>query len=285
MASSPTVARWELALRLRERRRELGIDVKTITDQLEFSRNYWSAVENDRTMLSEDKLKSLVTVLQFDRGEVGELLDLREAAKERGWWDVATLDETMRRLYGLEYGARRIRTYENLLITGLLQTEEYARALISTSPLVSPVEVDLRVELRMRRQDRLIRTGPLALTAVMSEGALLQQVGGGAGVLQRQLQHLLWLSERSPDHIELRVMPFAATPGGLAGSSTVYFFDFDSSHLSTVAWQESVNPIGIIEDPTILRYLSLSYDQALEASLSRDESLELIRQCAKELRP
>jgi transcriptional regulator with XRE-family HTH domain len=286
MASSPTVARWELARRIRDRRRQLGIDVKTVAGQLDFSRNYWSAVENDRTILSEDKLRALTAVLDFDAGEVGELLDLRDAAKERGWWDDAelALDETMKRFYGLEDGARRIRTYENLLITGLLQTEEYARVIVSSDPGVSDVGVDRLVEVRMRRQDRLTSSGAVALTAIMSQAALLQQIGG-PGVLYRQLVSLVRISEARPDGIEIRVIPFTMTPGGLIGSSTLYFLEFASSHLTTVAWQESMLPIGIIEDPNLFRNLSLSYEQALEASLSRGESLELIQRCAQELKP
>jgi hypothetical protein len=173
---------------------------------------------------------------------------------------------------------------ENLLITGLLQTEEYARVIVSSDPGVSDVGVDRLVEVRMRRQDRLTSSGAVALTAIMSQAALLQQIGG-PGVLYRQLVSLVRISEARPDGIEIRVIPFTMTPGGLIGSSTLYFLEFASSHLTTVAWQESMLPIGIIEDPNLFRNLSLSYEQALEASLSRGESLELIQRCAQELKP
>ena len=87
MAPSPVVARWELSRRLATRRKELGIDVKTITDALDFTRNYWSAVENDRTLIAEEKLRALFDLLQFDEQDQQELLRLREESRARGWWD------------------------------------------------------------------------------------------------------------------------------------------------------------------------------------------------------
>jgi transcriptional regulator with XRE-family HTH domain len=126
--SSPTVAGWELALRLGQRREQLGMDVQTITATLGFSRNYWSAVENERKILAEDTLRSVLNAFEFDDEEQRELVALREAAKRRGWWAPysALLSEGTLRLYGLEHGAQGIRTYESLLIPGLLQTEDYA---------------------------------------------------------------------------------------------------------------------------------------------------------------
>jgi transcriptional regulator with XRE-family HTH domain len=127
---SPVVAGWELVLRLRERREQVGVEVKDITRELGFSRNYWSAIENERKVLSEESMRKLLDLLEFGAQERKEMLALREIAKDRGWWsDYSGLfDSELRRLYGLEHGAHTIRTYENLIVPGLLQTPEYARA-------------------------------------------------------------------------------------------------------------------------------------------------------------
>jgi hypothetical protein len=154
--------------------------------------------------------------------------------------------------------------------------------LIRQDPVVSPVGVDQRVETRLRRQERLVDDDPLRLTAVMSQAALLQQIGGPA-VLRRQLRHLAGRIEEHPQSIEVRIVPFSATPGGVIGSSTMYLLDFASRHLPTVAWQEAMVPIGISEDPAVVRHLSLSFNQALEVCLSREASLDLIRQSAEAL--
>src|SRR5256885_4692789 len=105
---SPVVASWELALRLKRRREELGIEVRTITESLGFSRNYWSAVENERKILSPESLARIIELFEFGDEEKLELLELRAAAKERGWWSrySALFDNEIQRLFGLEQGAR-----------------------------------------------------------------------------------------------------------------------------------------------------------------------------------
>jgi transcriptional regulator with XRE-family HTH domain len=281
--SSPTVARWELALRIRNRRLELGIDVRTITEKLKFSRNYWSTVENDKAVLSETKMMDLLELFQFSAEERRELLALRDATKRRAWWTRQPgLDENVARLYGLEFGAEQVRTYEELIVTGLLQTEEYARTLVKADPSVSSVAVEQRVEIRLRRQERLTSGDPLRLNAVMSEAALMQQIGG-PGVLRPQLLHLASMVENNPQSIEVRIIPFTATPGGVIGSSTIYLLDFASRHLPTVVWREAMAAHGIIEDPALVRHLAMAFDQALESCLSREKSLDLIRRSAEAL--
>ncbi len=276
---SPTVASWELALRLRQRREQLGIEVRAITEELKFTRNYWSAVENDRKILTPEKLATLLTIFEFDEDEKQELMELREAAKERGWWTrySALFSEQVFRYYGLEHGAQAIRTYDSLLIPGLLQSEAYARALMSADVTVRPVEVDERVQFRMRRQERLGGDEPLHLTAVLSQAALLQQIGG-PDVLHDQLMYLVKLIEEHPATIDVRIVPFTATGCGLFGSSTLHLMDFASPRLPSLAWRETVTAMGIVEDANALRDMSRTYSEALGDSLSADDSLGLIRE-------
>ncbi len=283
--SSPTVASWELGLRLRQRREQVGIEVKTITERLGFSRAYWSAIENERKILSEDKLATVLDLLEFDDDEQRELLELREAAKRRGWWArfSALFSDELLRLYGLEHGAQSIRTYESLLIPGLLQTEDYARALIASDiATIRQVEVDQRVQVRLQRQQRLEGDEPLHLTAVISQGALLQQTGGPL-VLHGQLLHLTKVIEEHPDTIQVRVIPFTATGCGVLGASTFHLIDFASPGLPTLAWQETVTSAGVIDDESPVRDLSLVHAEALKQSLSAQDSLTLINDCANEL--
>jgi len=283
--SSPTVAGWELALRLRERRKELGIDVKAITDLLGFSRNYWSAVENDRRILAEDKLQILLDEFEFDDDERQELLDLRNLAKGRGWWArySALFSDDMLRFFGLEHGAEGVRNYESMLIPGLLQTSDYARAATGADLAVSQVDVDQRVEARLKRQERLVAEEPLRLTAVISQAALLQQVGGPT-VQRAQLSHVANVIESRPESIEVRVVPFTNPPGSLLWSSTLYLLDFDSPRLPTIASHETVTQTGIVvDDENEVRHMSMAFADALTCSLQPDESLDLIMRCQKAL--
>src|SRR3954469_18170831 len=204
---SPVVASWELALRLKQQREQLGIEVKTITQALGFTRNYWSAVENERKILSQEALARVVDLFEFDDEEKAELLALRTAAKERGWWSNSELfDAAVQRLFGLEQGARSIRDHESLLIPGLLQTADYIRAIMMPAVTLPQVEVDQRVEARLRRQERLSDPDdPFKLTAVISEAALRQQIGGRK-VLRQQLVHLAELIESHPRKLDVRVI-------------------------------------------------------------------------------
>src|ERR1700742_4002493 len=112
-SKSPVVAGGELALRLRERREELNLDGKTIGDQLGFTRNYWSAVENERKLLTDENLDKVIGLFGFTHAEGRELHDLSAAARERHWAaDYAgLLDSQLQRLYGIEDGADSVRTY------------------------------------------------------------------------------------------------------------------------------------------------------------------------------
>lgn len=277
--SSPTVASWELSLRLRQRRAQLGIEVETITDQLGFTRNYWSAVEHERRILATEKLHRVLDVLECDDEERAELIALREAAKQRGWWSgySALFSDELLRYHGLEYGAQSIRTYESLLIPGLLQTVDYARALVKASISVRPVEVEPRVAARLRRQERLSGDDPLQLTAVVSEAALLQQIGGPQ-VLREQLRHLAAVVADHPDTIALRVIPFSAPACNVFGASTFHLIDFAGARLPTLAWQETATAMGVLDKDMQVRELHFTHAEALQVSLSTEDSLRLVNE-------
>ncbi|GAA4533441.1 Scr1 family TA system antitoxin-like transcriptional regulator [Amycolatopsis samaneae] len=281
---SPVVASWELALRLRKRRQQFGIEVRAITQELGFTRNYWSAVENERKVLSEESLIKLIDLFEFDQEERKELLELRAAAKEHGWWArySGLIDENLQRLYGFEYGAQSIRTYESLLIPGLLQTADYARALMTPDITIRRVEVDQRIEARLRRQDRLNEDSTFQLTAIFSEAVLRQQIGGPK-VLRRQLERLADMIDEHPENLEVRVIPFTATSCGLFGAATVHLIDFESPRLPTVAWQETVTSRGIIEESTEVRDLTMTYNDAFRHAKTTQETLEFIRHRIEEL--
>jgi transcriptional regulator with XRE-family HTH domain len=275
---SPVVAGWELILRLRERREQVGIEVKHITQALGFSRNYWSAVENERRILTAESLKKLIDLLEFSEGEREEMLTLRDIAKDRGWWSdySALFDSELRRFFGLEHGAHSVRVYENLLIPGLLQTADYARAIIHPFVTVPRVQVEQRVGVRLRRQRRLDDDDPLRLTSVMSEAALHQQIGGAA-VLRDQLKHLIAMIDKYSDTLYVHVVPYAANAYSLFGAGTVQLIDFENPRLPTVVWQETGTAWGIIDDRPRVGAISAAFDEALQLSLDRRDSRDLIQ--------
>ncbi|MGW4324266.1 helix-turn-helix domain-containing protein [Nocardia sp. NPDC004573] len=278
---SPTVARWELVLRLRELREQRGFDSAGFARRVGFTPANWSHVEKGRRVLTTKTIGPVLELLDVEPEERAELLALLEASKQRGWWakSSALIGPELQRLYGMEYGAQSIRSYDSLVVPGLLQTEDYARALISADVMIRPVQVEQLVAIRMRRQERLRGADPVELTAVFGEGTLLQQTGG-PDVLRGQLTYLAELIEES-DTVEVRVIPFAATAGAVLGGSSFHLIDFAGEQLPTFGWVESAVFGGAVEDPDLVRDLRFAYLRAVEQSLSRAESLALIRRYSR----
>ncbi|MGN2635116.1 Scr1 family TA system antitoxin-like transcriptional regulator [Nocardia takedensis] len=278
---SPTVARWELVLRLRELREQRGFDSATFARRVGFTPANWSHVENGRRVLTTDSIAPVLEILEIDAEERAELLTLLDAGKQRGWWakSSALIGAELQRLYGMEFGAQSIRSYDSLVVPGLLQSEAYARALISADVMIRPVQVEQLVAIRLRRQERLRGAQRVELTAVIGEATLRQRIGGPE-VLRGQLEHLLALGEEL-DTVEIRVIPFAATAGAVLGGSSFHLLDFCGERLPTFGWVENAVFGGAVEDPDLVRDLGFAYLRALEQSLSRAESLALIRACAR----
>jgi hypothetical protein len=190
-------------------------------------------------------------------------------------------DEGMR-FFGLEAGADRIRSFESLLMPGLLQHADYARVVIGADPQYSPVELDQRVAIRMKRQERVWGDQPLKMSYILSE-AVLHQFVGGRELQIRQLQHLIGAIEQLWENLEVRVVRFTTDIGVLASASTLVLMDFPSAHLETVAWQEAIRPLGVVDDPERIRRLELGWDTGKRSALDRESSLALIRSVAEDL--
>ncbi|MFI9510765.1 DUF5753 domain-containing protein [Nocardia sp. NPDC052566] len=288
MGLSPAVARWELARRLRQRRLELGIGSASLTRVLDVSPAYWSHIENERNLLPKDKLDELLEVLDLGDAERDELHALRDEAKGRGWWSgyTALFGDELLRYYGMEWGARSIRTYEGIFMPGLLQSEEYSRALMEAAAAVIPAkEVAQRVEVRRRRQERLDGDDRVEFIAVISEAVLTQQFGG-PGVLHRQLCHLAEVVRSHPDNVDLRVIPFAAS--NILGGTTFHLLDFASPRLPTLGWIEtSVFGQLLVDGPSKkeskVRDLGFVHHRGVESALGREETLGLIDETAARL--
>lgn len=278
---SPTVARWELVLRLRELREQRGFDSASFARQVGFTPANWSHVENGRRVLTGRTIVPVLDLLEVDDEERAELLDLLQAGKQRGWWSrsSALIGPELQRLYGMEHGAQSIRSYDSLIVPGLLQTEAYAQALISADVMIRPVQVDQLVAIRMRRQQRLRGPDRVELTAVIGEATLLQQTGGPR-VLRGQLEHLVALIDEL-DTLDVRVIPFRAPDGAILGGSSFHLIDFASEQLPTFGWAESAVFGGPVEDPELVRDLGFAYLRVLEQTLSRTDSEALIRDYAR----
>ncbi len=283
-AGSPTVQAWELGLRLRERREELGMTAVVVGRATGIAQAYVSGVEAGRVKLPADRLAQLIQIFEVDEDEGAEWEELRIAASRRAWWHQYSqlFPADFLRFLGYEAGAEWIRSYDNELLHGLLQTEEYARAVIrGGNTYVRLTEMDRRVGVRMARQARLNGDKPLRLTTVIAEGALRQQIGGPA-VMRDQLDHLARLMTERPEQIEIRVMPFTAGAHPALGGP-FQILSFPSPRLPDLVWQEVLTSSDIIDQSNRVADYVVTFAEAQERALNSDESLALIQRIAKEI--
>ncbi|MEZ5412390.1 MAG: Scr1 family TA system antitoxin-like transcriptional regulator [Acidimicrobiales bacterium] len=269
------VAQFEFAARVRKRREELGLPAAAVSKHLGFTRNFYSAVENSRSLLATAKLPLLIEVLEFDDTAAQTLTTLLEQARTPGWWHpyASLLDDTFVQYLGLECGASKISAYDSLVFNGLLQSPDYALSVVRSSPSVSTIDSQKILESRLRRQSEVLGHG-IELRFLLGEAPLWQQFGG-PDVLQRQLSHVLELIERYG--IEVRVQPFDATPLGLQSVAHLYLLGFETPTLSTIAYREAGLPIDLSLNNELVSLLEVHYELAFESSLDRQSSIDLLQ--------
>ncbi len=218
--STPTALRILLGTHLRRMREAAGISREDAGWEIRSSESKISRIELGRVGFKERDVADLLTLYGLDdEEERARLLALAKDANSPGWWhrygDV--LPSWFQSYLGLEAAAELIRCYEVQFVPGLLQTEDYARAVILLGHGSIPEEeVDRRVNLRMERQRILTRPGPVRLWAVVDEAALRRPIGGRE-VMRAQMDHLLTLT-KSPS-VTLQVIPFAAGGHSAAGGA------------------------------------------------------------------
>lgn len=231
--------------------------------------------ERGKTKISKSDLVCLLA-------ELGAPLDVREgleqlreeAGRGSGQWVVYGLPDWLRPLVSFEEDAVAETSFQPVIIHGLLQTEEYARATHLTPPsVVTPDAVEKWVAARMQRQQRLTGPDPLRFHAVLTEGALRLEVGGPA-VMAAQLERLLAAADA--ENVTIQVLP--ATQGqhaGIASNFTVLHFA-DPRVDPPLGYFDG--PFGgyVISDPGDVAAMVATFDDLWEPALGPAESAELI---------
>jgi transcriptional regulator with XRE-family HTH domain len=178
-AQSPTVRRRRLALELRRLREAAKLTCEEVAEQLECSASKISRVETGRVSVSPRDVRDMLEIYGVPEPQRDALVQLARESRQKGWWHAYadSLQPHVLTYLGMETAASEIRIYEVNLIPGLLQTEEYARAVINAGVVTSPrFDVERQVAVKMERQ-RLAMTSP-QVWAVLDEAALRRQVGG-----------------------------------------------------------------------------------------------------------
>lgn len=240
---SPTLRRRRLSTRIRALREEKGMTSVDASKLLEWSSGRLTKMERGEWERPNPRdIKDLCDLYEVtDEAARDELITLAKEGREKGWWHPyqKMLGKAYTTYIGFEAGASTVFRFDPSVISGLLQTEAYARAVIIGGPAeLAEDQIEQRVEVRARRQELLNREqDALRLWAVMDEAALHRQVGGPE-VMQAQLEYLLEMSKLAK--VTLQIVPFSAgAHAGVMGGFSVLRFpepaDPDAVYVETPA--------------------------------------------------
>ncbi|WHT18150.1 helix-turn-helix transcriptional regulator [Crossiella sp. CA-258035] len=276
---SPTVRRRRLASELRRLRESSNLTCEEVAAHLECSAAKVSRIETGRTGVNPRDVRDMLVLYGVEGDRQNALIDLARMAKLKGWWhnygDVLTGG-----FAGMEAEASSIRTFESLVVPGLLQTERYALAVFrAVRPKAAPSEVERRVSARMARQGLLSADHGPKYWAVLDEGALRRRVGD-TDVMREQLDRLVKMS--SLPNVEIQVLPFTA--GAHAASDGPFvILGFPDPLDPTVVYVESLTSALYLEKPEEIRLYSTVFDHVRAAALGTEESVALMAAMAEEL--
>jgi transcriptional regulator with XRE-family HTH domain len=274
--AGPTAVRMLLGARLRHLRQTAGITRDHAGRTIRSSGSKISRLELGRTGFRPDDVANLLALYGLsDEGERTVLLGLATAANTAGWWHSYSdiVPAWFEPYLGLEQAASVIRGYEVQFIPGLLQTPDYARAVIRLSDGISEADAEQRVTLRMHRQQVLHRTAPPHVWAVIDEAALRRPIGGRA-VMRAQVEHLVHMS-RHP-HVTIQVMPFSAG-GHAAAGGPVTLLRFPEGLLPDVVYSEQLDSaVYLNKAADTLQYWNVLNSVATEAQ-PPEQSTETLR--------
>ncbi|GLZ03962.1 transcriptional regulator [Actinomadura sp. NBRC 104412] len=277
--NSPTLLARRLAVELTARREAAGLTREEVTRRLHWAGSTLFRIETGRTKPQPRSVRELLDLYGVPTAEKEGLIQLARDARKPGWWHSfrGVLPNPYEVFIGLEAGATTIRTFEALVIPGLLQTPDYARAVIrSGRQELEPEEIERRVQVRVARQQILTRPDRPRLWAVVDE-AVLHHMVGGRTIMRDQLDHLVGASEQGKTTIQ--VVPFTA--GAHAGTSGPFvLLGFAEPAVPDVVYLETI-PDGVyLEGARDVEAFMLAFDRLLAAALHPDDSIALIRRLA-----
>jgi transcriptional regulator with XRE-family HTH domain len=281
--AGPTVRRMLVGARLRRLRTELGLTREEAAQAIRASEWKIHRLENGQVGFKDRDIVDLLRLYGVDDpAEVAEFLTLAREANTPGWWqhygDV--LPNWFRTYVDLEQAASLIRSYEGQFVPGLLQTDDYMRAVVRGAHLEeSGEELGRRVRLRLARQTLLTRTEPPRLWAVVDEAALRRPVGGRE-VMRGQLERLIEATKLP--NVTLQILPFAAGAHPAMGSA-FSILRFPDQELPDVVYLEHLtNALYLNKPDEVDQYLHVMEGICVRAA-APDQSVELLERLLAEL--
>lgn len=277
VTTSPIVSRIQLGRTLRRLREDAKVTRETAARTLDCDVSKISRAEAGKGVPRPLEIKGLLELYRAPADVVENTLRLGKDARRRVSYRAP---DWAKPYIGLEQGADAIRTFQNELVPGLMQTEPYARAVIRAyHPTKDDRETEHMVRTRVQRQQRLLGADPPQLWVILSE-AVIHRTVGGPKTMQDQLTRLIKLAERRT--IWLHVLPFTAGAHAAMGTS---FILLDLPELDGIR-------IGYVEDLTSAEYLdqapdvdwySLAFERLLGAAMGGVETIDLLERVRQQM--
>lgn len=280
--NGPTALRIALGAQLRRLREARGITTEEAAEAIRATHSKISRLERGRSGAKQRDVADLLSLYGVtDETVREEMLMLARHANIPGWWQQYSdvLPRWLELYVGLEEAASVIRTYEVQFVHGLMQTEDYARAVVLIANAHAPAEeIDRRVSARMRRQTLLTQPGAPELWAVLDEAAL-RRAPGDRDVIRAQLEHLLQITDLP--NVTLQIVPFRVGPHAAAGGPFT-ILRFPEPDLPDVVYLEQLNSALYLDQPAdVTGYMTVMNQLVVQAETgvaSRDMLRALLRE-------
>lgn len=280
---APTVRLRRLAAELRRLRKGADLTREAVTDKTGINNATLYRIETGRARPQMRTLTGLLNLYEVDDEQRAYLTSLCRDASQQGWLRPyhSDLPEEYTAYISFESEAQGVRNYESLFIPGLLQTEDYARAVIrGVLPAATDTEVEDRVRARIERQEVLTKDAPLKFWAVLDEAALRRVVGGPA-VMRAQLDQLA--SAAKAPNVTFQVIRFGAgAHPGMPGQFVLMDF-IDPMDTDLIYIDSMAGDLFLESDADISRYRTI-FDNLVAVALSPNDSVSLVAGIASELK-
>jgi transcriptional regulator with XRE-family HTH domain len=278
MTYRPTVRGRRLARELRRLREQEGLTLQDVADRLGWSRATVSRLETGQTRPRPADVADILDLYGVPSPQRDALIALAKQAGLRGWW-TAYADVFTGSYVALEDEASQIRSWDAQLIHGLLQTEDYARAVISAGRMLpTAADVDRRIAARKARQALLDRPTAPHLHVAIDEAVVRRPIGGRA-VMREQLLSLVRAAERP--QVTIQVLPYeAGAHAGLDGRFTILSFPDPAD--PDIAYVEGTMGDVYLESTVETGQHGSRFDRIIKEALSPEESAHLLAEAAKE---
>jgi transcriptional regulator with XRE-family HTH domain len=274
---SPTARRRRLAAALRQLREARNLSCTDVGQAAGWSESKISRIETGRVGISQPDLERLLDLYEVTGESRSALLTLRRQATHRGWWHSYTdaVPAWFEAYVGLENGAKSLLTYQNQLVHGLMQTEDYAAAVIRAArPWATDDEVERQLAARATRQALLTAGNPLQVWAVLDE-AVLRRPAGGAATMRAQLNRLREIA--AFPNVTLQVLPFEAGAHASMGTS-FELLQFPEPGDTAIVYIEDHTSSQYLETAAGIERYTLIFDHLRASALAPDSSAEFISQ-------